>query len=118
MTDKATPPFRSEALQEAARGAAKRVKEMYMTQPAPVVREWPDGCFLMCETETAVIEAMKAEHNAAIRVLRAEVEALTAKRDEARACLGAALIQVAPNDDKIIIEHLRRAYKLLGGKPR
>jgi len=55
---------------------------------------------------------------AAIRALRAEVEALTVERDEARACLGAALIQVAPSDDKIIIEHLRRAYELLGGKPR
>jgi hypothetical protein len=33
--------------------------------------------------------------------------------DKARAHLGAALSQVLPSDDQIIVEHMRAAYELL-----
>jgi hypothetical protein len=37
--------------------------------------------------------------------------------DEARSHLGAALMQVLPNDEPIIVEHIVQAYRALGGDP-
>jgi len=43
-------------------------------------------------------------------------EKLTRERDEARGHLGAALAQTIDKDDKIIMDHVREAYRLLGGE--
>ena len=38
--------------------------------------------------------------------------------DEVRSHLGTALAQQAPSDDAIIMDHVRDAYRLLGGNPK
>ena len=57
--------------------------------------------------------------NAALEALRVNGYELvvSASQSEARALLGSALHQSLPSDDAIITEHVRDAYKLLGGRP-
>ena len=45
-----------------------------------------------------------------------EVERLRAALTEIRGHLGAALVQSIATDDKIIMDHVRSAYVLAGGK--
>lgn len=60
----------------------------------------------LSEWETAVME--DAEEIA--RAIDSEIMEMI------RAELGAALVQVIPNDDAIIIEHVRKAYAAAGGR--
>lgn len=64
-----------------------------------------DGYWTVTESPTAILAAI------------AEAEGAPADDetplDEVRAHLGAALSQVGPSDDQIIVDHIRAAYALL-----
>jgi hypothetical protein len=69
------------------------------------------------ETDRRLCMSCRAESAEAERdELLAKVKRLEHIAQEARGQLGAALMQTISIDDQIIMDHVRTAYRLIGGK--